>query len=184
MLESSICTGACACQNATRNNVYACFKICITKSDHRKFFTLTVTPYASQLPAGLSDNSSTGSQSGSESDTGSDTDSSSRGGGRDTSSAVRLAALSCLQQLAKADGRALHPFWIMLLPVYNPLQTKYHDATLMDAIVRDPVPKVTVLCGSLGSIGDMSTRVYACWLYRLVCDLFCQPFSPCLDWLN
>lgn len=97
------------------------------------------------LAAGWSDSSSTGSQSGSESDTGSDTDSSSRGGARDTACAVRLAALSCLQQLAKADGKALHPFWIMLLPVYNPLQTKYHDATLMDAVVRDPVPKVTVL---------------------------------------
>lgn len=97
------------------------------------------------LAAGWSDNSSTGS----ESDSSSDTDSSSRAGGRDTASAVRLAALSCLQQLAKADGRALHPFWIMLLPVYNPLQTKYHDATLMDAVVRDPVPKVSVLCGSL-----------------------------------
>lgn len=65
---------------------------------------------------------------------------------------MRLAALSCLQQLAKADGKALHPFWIMLLPVYNPLQTKYHDATLMDAVVRDPVPKVTVLQGSLMSV--------------------------------
>ena len=55
---------------------------------------------------------------------------------------MRLAALTCLQQLAKADCRALHPFWIVLLPVYNPLQTKYNHATLMDAIVRDPVPKV------------------------------------------
>lgn len=94
---------------------------------------------------GWSDNSSIGSQSGSESDTGSDSDSSSRTGGRDRASAVRLAALTCLQQLAKADCRALHPFWIVLLPVYNPLQTKYHDATLMDAVVRDPVPKVTLL---------------------------------------
>ena len=102
-------------------------------------------PPKGQLAAGWSDNSSTGSQSGSESDTGSDADSSSRGGGRDTAAAVRLAALSCLHHLAKADGRALHPFWIVLLPVYNPLQTKYHDATLMDAIVRDPVPKVIVL---------------------------------------
>lgn len=65
---------------------------------------------------------------------------------------MRLAALSCLQQLAKADGKALHPFWIMLLPVYNPLQTKYHDATLMDAVVRDPVPKVTVLHEPLRSV--------------------------------
>lgn len=136
-------------------------------------------PYTSQLAAGWSDNSSTGSQSGSESDTGSDTDSSSRGRERDTASAVRLAALSCLQQLAKADGRALHPFWIVLLPVYNPLQTKYHDATLMDAVVRDPVPKVIVLCGSLGSDDYMSTHVYACQLCRVVCYLLCQAICPC-----
>lgn len=104
---------------------------------------------SSTSSAGWSDNSSTGSQSGSESDTGSDADSSSRGGGRDTAGAVRLAALSCLHHLAKADGRALHPFWIVLLPVYNPLQTKYHDATLMDAIVRDPVPKVRALAAAV-----------------------------------
>ena len=95
--------------------------------------------------AGWSDDASSGSQSGSESDTGSDSDSS-RGSSRSNSqgraSTVRLAALTCLQQLAKADCRALHPFWIILLPVYNPLQTKYHAATLMDAIVRDPLPKV------------------------------------------
>ena len=132
-------------------------------------------PHTSQLPAGWSDNSSTGSQSGSESDTGSDTDSSSKGGGRHTSSAVRLAALSCLQQLAKADGRALHPFWIMLLPVYNPLQTKYHDATLMDAIVRDPVPKVIVLCGSFRWYAHSCGRMLAVQtcLSPVVSTLFC-----------
>ena len=93
---------------------------------------------------GWNDDVSTGSQSGSESDTGSDSDSSrgSRASSQSRASAVRLAALTCLQQLAKADCRALHPFWIVLLPVYNPLQTKYHAATLMDAIVRDPLPKV------------------------------------------
>ena len=138
----------------------------------RSFFTLPCMPYTSQLAAGWSDHSSTGSQSGSESDTGSDADSSSRRGGQDTASTVRLAALYCLQQLAKADGRALHPFWIMLLPVYNPLQTKYHDATLMDAIVRDPVPKVIAPCESFRSIQDMSTHLYACRLCRLVCYRF------------
>ncbi|KAL3153661.1 hypothetical protein ABBQ32_013262 [Trebouxia sp. C0010 RCD-2024] len=110
---------------------------------------MTHTTPVQQGGSGWSDNSSTGSQSGSESDTGSDADSSSRGGGRDTAGAVRLAALSCLHHLAKADGRALHPFWIVLLPVYNPLQTKYHDATLMDAIVRDPVPKVRALAAAV-----------------------------------
>lgn len=149
---------------------------------HKQEVLLFDSPaYTSQLAPGWSDNSSSGSQSGSESDTGSDTDSSSRGGGRDTASAVRLAALSCLQQLAKADGRALHPFWILLLPVYNPLQTKYHDATLMDAIVRDPVPKVTVLCKFLRFTEDMSTDLCACRLCRLVCYWLCWPLSRILN---
>ena len=93
-----------------------------------------------------------GSQSGSESDTSSDSDSSrssSWSSSQGRASSVRIAALTCLQQLAKADCRALHPFWIVLLPVYNPLQTKYHAATLMDAIVRDPIPKVSVKCSAL-----------------------------------
>ncbi|DBA69376.1 TPA: hypothetical protein ACH3X2_012848, partial [Trebouxia sp. C0005] len=95
----------------------------------------------SSSSTGWNEDVSAGSQSGSESDTGSDSDSSrgSRASSQGRVSAVRLAALTCLQQLAKADCRALHPFWIVVLPVYNPLQTKYHAATLMDAIVRDPL---------------------------------------------
>lgn len=146
------------------------------------------------LAAGWSDSSSTGSQSGSESDTGSDAGSSSRGGGWDTAAAVRLAALSCLQQLAKADGRALHPFWIVLLPVYNPLQTKYHDATLMDAVVRDPVPKVTVLLSSMGLQGStchlcnavlsLSFKVYTpCW-FVIQCCCKCPVQLQCLHFLD
>ncbi|DBA95791.1 TPA: hypothetical protein ACH3X1_001342 [Trebouxia sp. C0004] len=105
----------------------------------------------SSSSTGWNDDVSTGSQSGSESDTGSDSDSSrgSRASSQGRASAVRLAALTCLQQLAKADCRALHPFWIVLLPVYNPLQTKYHAATLMDAIVRDPLPKVRALAAAV-----------------------------------
>ena len=102
---------------------------------------------AGSATIGWSDDTSTGSHSGSESDTGSDSDSSrSSGWGSSQGRAysVRIAALTCLQQLAKADCRALHPFWIVLLPVYNPLQTKYHAATLMDAVVRDPIPKVKI----------------------------------------
>lgn len=96
--------------------------------------------------AGWSD-ASDGSRSGSETGSGSESDSS-RGSRHSNSSqgrasAVRLAALSCLQTLIKADSRALHPHWPVLLPVYSPLRTKYHPATLMDAIVRDPVPKVS-----------------------------------------
>ena len=156
-----------------------------TKYDCKEDFHTATKPCTVQLAAGWSDSSSTGSQSGSESDTGSETDSSSRGGARDTASAVRLAALSCLQQLAKADGKALHPFWIMLLPVYNPLQTKYHDATLMDAVVRDPMPKVTVLHGSLGLIQDMGSQcrcilAVQTWFFRC----FVGGLLPCLHWYS
>ncbi|BDA41093.1 probable HEAT repeat-containing protein 6 at N-terminal half [Coccomyxa sp. Obi] len=55
---------------------------------------------------------------------------------------VRLAALSCLQALAKADCKALHPHWVVLLPVHDPLARRPDSLTLMDALVNDPIPKV------------------------------------------
>lgn len=75
---------------------------------------------------------------------------------------MRLAALSCLQTLIKADSRALHPHWPVLLPVYSPLQTKYHAATLTDAIVRDPVPKVSLhvtVCTRIGTCNKARVTV-------------------------
>ncbi|CAK0757758.1 hypothetical protein CVIRNUC_002567 [Coccomyxa viridis] len=59
-------------------------------------------------------------------------------------SQARLASLTCLQSMAKQDGRLLHPLWTALFPVYTPLSIKPSMATLMDVMVIDPQPKVRV----------------------------------------
>ncbi|CAL8466624.1 g6160 [Coccomyxa elongata] len=66
----------------------------------------------------------------------------SAGAGASHTCRVRLAALSCLQALAKADCKALHPHWVVLLPVHGPLARRPDSLTLMDALVNDPIPKV------------------------------------------
>ena len=53
-----------------------------------------------------------------------------------------------MQVLAKAAPKALHPLWVVLLPVHTPLATRPAARTLMDVIVGEPVPKVRSLkCG-------------------------------------
>lgn len=49
------------------------------------------------------------------------------------------------QSMAKTDGRALHPLWSAVLPVYTPLTSKPSMMTLMDVMVKDPQPKVAYL---------------------------------------
>lgn len=49
---------------------------------------------------------------------------------------------SRVQALAKVDCKALHPFWVSLLPVHSPLARRPDSLTLMDAILNDPSPKV------------------------------------------
>ncbi|KAK9916388.1 hypothetical protein WJX75_002097 [Coccomyxa subellipsoidea] len=61
---------------------------------------------------------------------------------------VRLTALSCLQALARVDGKALHPFWAVLFPVQAPLARRPDSFTLMDAVVNDPAPKVRAAAAS------------------------------------
>ena len=64
------------------------------------------------------------------------------GGDRLKSSKARLAALSCLHELAKCDAKLLHPLWLGLFPVYTPLAARREDTTLLDMLARDPVGKV------------------------------------------
>ncbi|EIE26348.1 hypothetical protein COCSUDRAFT_39464 [Coccomyxa subellipsoidea C-169] len=53
-----------------------------------------------------------------------------------------LLHASKTKALAKVDCKALHPFWVVLLPVHTPLARRPDSLTLMDAIVNDPAPKV------------------------------------------
>jgi hypothetical protein len=46
------------------------------------------------------------------------------------------------QALAKANPKALHPFWAALLPVDRPLAARPTSRTLMDAVAADPIPQV------------------------------------------
>ena len=47
-----------------------------------------------------------------------------------------------MQAMAKADGKAMHPLWSAIFPVYTPLTGKASMTTLMDVIASDPQPKV------------------------------------------
>jgi len=58
------------------------------------------------------------------------------------SSRVRLAALSCLQAMAKAEPRALHAHWTTLLPVQQPLQPRPLSPHIVTMLMHDPVSKV------------------------------------------
>ncbi|KAK9806281.1 hypothetical protein WJX72_008421 [[Myrmecia] bisecta] len=73
-------------------------------------------------------------------------------GDRFKSSRVRLAALNCLQVLAKADGKALHPHWTALLPVHTPLSNRPGTASLMDVVVNDPLAKVRATAAATVSV--------------------------------
>lgn len=60
--------------------------------------------------------------------------------------------LHCVvQALAKADCKALHPQWVVLLPLHGPLARRPDSLTLMDALVNDPIPKVTLQISSTPS---------------------------------
>ena len=76
--------------------------------------------------------------SGSESES-SDMDSSSE---KSMYSKVRLEALQCLHELVLRDARRLHASWLGILPVYAMQAASLKDVTLIDVVLRDPVPKV------------------------------------------
>lgn len=48
-----------------------------------------------------------------------------------------------MQAMAKADGKAMHPLWSAIFPVYTPLTGKASMATLMDVIASDPQAKAS-----------------------------------------
>ncbi len=63
-------------------------------------------------------------------------------GRRSGAGRVRLGALLCLQAMARADSRALHPHWTSLLPVQQPLQPRPLLPHLLTVLLYDPQPKV------------------------------------------
>lgn len=56
--------------------------------------------------------------------------------------AVRQAALSVLQELAKGDGSALHSLWDRLLPSAEPLNEAARPASLANVLLFDPAATV------------------------------------------
>ncbi|KAK8464273.1 hypothetical protein PHAVU_011G167550 [Phaseolus vulgaris] len=71
----------------------------------------------------------------------SDGDGSANDSGRVQSSRVRVAAITCIQDLCQADSKSLSMQWSLLLPTSDALQARMHDATLMTCLLFDPCLK-------------------------------------------
>lgn len=67
-------------------------------------------------------------------------------GGLPTPAAARA------QALARADCKALHAHWALLLPVATPLAGRTQAATLVDVAVRDPTPRARLVLPAVPSI--------------------------------
>ena len=75
---------------------------------------------------------------------------------------VRVAALLCLQALARADPKALHAHWPALLPTRHVLQPCPRERTLLTAVLFDPKPKARLAATSAlsGMLEGPSTRPF------------------------
>ncbi|KAK7342809.1 hypothetical protein VNO80_25765 [Phaseolus coccineus] len=71
----------------------------------------------------------------------SDGDGSANDNGRVQNSRVRVAAITCIQDLCQADSKSLSMQWSLLLPTSDALQARMHDATLMTSLLFDPCLK-------------------------------------------
>ncbi|KAL9298061.1 hypothetical protein ACSQ67_023957 [Phaseolus vulgaris] len=71
----------------------------------------------------------------------SDGDGSANDSGRVQNSRVRVAAITCIQDLCQADSKSLSMQWSLLLPTSDALQARMHDATLMTCLLFDPCLK-------------------------------------------
>ncbi|URE15193.1 HEAT repeat containing 6 [Musa troglodytarum] len=60
------------------------------------------------------------------------------------SSKVRLAALTCIQDLCHADPKSLTSLWMLLLPENDVLQSRKFEANLMTCLLFDPIMKVRI----------------------------------------
>ncbi|KAL2639351.1 hypothetical protein AAZX31_06G172400 [Glycine max] len=71
----------------------------------------------------------------------SDGDGSAKESGRVQNSRVRVASITCIQDLCQADSKSLSMQWSLLLPTSDVLQPRMHDATLMTCLLFDPCLK-------------------------------------------
>ncbi|KAK7405349.1 hypothetical protein VNO78_06597 [Psophocarpus tetragonolobus] len=78
----------------------------------------------------------------------SDGDGSASESGRLQNSRVRIAAITCIQDLCQADSKSLSMQWSLLLPTSDVLQPRMHDATLMTCLLFDPCLKARMASGS------------------------------------
>ncbi|KAL2334265.1 hypothetical protein Fmac_015478 [Flemingia macrophylla] len=78
----------------------------------------------------------------------SDGDGSVTGSGRVQNSRVRIAAITCIQDLCQADCKSLSMQWSLLLPTGDVLQQRLHDATLMTCLLFDPCLKARMASAS------------------------------------
>lgn len=68
--------------------------------------------------------------------------------GRAQNSRVRVAAITCIQDLCQADSKSLSMQWSLLLPTSDVLQPRMHDATLMTCLLFDPCLKARMASAS------------------------------------
>lgn len=78
----------------------------------------------------------------------SDGDGSANESGRVQNSRVRVAAITCIQDLCQADSKSLSMQWSLLLPTSDVLQPRMHDATLMTCLLFDPYLKARMASAS------------------------------------
>ncbi|XP_020236219.1 HEAT repeat-containing protein 6 isoform X2 [Cajanus cajan] len=78
----------------------------------------------------------------------SDGDGSVKDSGRVQNSRVRIAAITCIQDLCQADSKSLSMQCSLLLPTSDVLQQRMHDATLMTCLLFDPCLKARMASAS------------------------------------
>ncbi|KAK6115494.1 hypothetical protein DH2020_007763 [Rehmannia glutinosa] len=61
---------------------------------------------------------------------------------------ARLAAITCIQDLCRADPKSFTAQWTMLLPSNDVLQHRKYETTLMSCFLFDPHLKVRIAAGS------------------------------------
>ncbi|XP_027343475.1 HEAT repeat-containing protein 6 isoform X2 [Abrus precatorius] len=127
----------------------------LNKSDHgtyrpphlRKRDCLNVKHNRAGHSQYISDNESSIILTSSDSDF-SDGDGSAKDSGRVKNSRIRVAAITCIQDLCQADSKSLSMQWSLLLPTSDVLQPRMCDATLMTCLLFDPCLKARMASAS------------------------------------
>ncbi|TKY46266.1 HEAT repeat-containing protein 6 [Spatholobus suberectus] len=128
----------------------------LNKSDHstyrpphlRKRDCLNVKHNRARHSQCMSDNESSACNVTSSDSEFSDGDGSAKESGIGLNSRVRVAAITCIQDLCQADSKSLSMQWSLLLPTSDVLQPRMHDATLMTCLLFDPCLKARMASAS------------------------------------